>query len=126
MAYYIEEFKSTEDIISQYATPADALKDAEVLLAWYGYGSYYGSSLVVFKQDGKLFEVNGSHCSCYGLEGQWKPEETSWKVLAIRNLSDECGGSDEADKALAVLVRQNLTAAEIADAFAAVKSSRRR
>jgi hypothetical protein len=28
--------------------------------------------------------VNGSHCSCHGLEGQWEPEETSMKALEHR------------------------------------------
>ena len=25
-------------------------------------------------EDEKFYEVTGSHCSCYGLEGQWDPE----------------------------------------------------
>lgn len=31
--------------------------------------------------DGKLYEVHGSHCSCYGFEGQWEPTETTGKYL---------------------------------------------
>ena len=31
-----------------------------------------------------LFEVNGSHCSCYGLEGQWDVEEINIKELEQR------------------------------------------
>jgi hypothetical protein len=26
----------------------------------------------------------GIVCSCYGLEGQWEPEETTWEALAMR------------------------------------------
>ena len=47
-------------------------KEDSILFASYGGGSYDGDALVLFEQDGKLFEVHGSHCSCYGLEGQWQ------------------------------------------------------
>jgi hypothetical protein len=99
---YIDLFKSNEDIIEQYAAPADALDNATVYLAWYQYEQYSGSSLVVYEKGGKLYEVNGGHCSCNGLEGQWEPEETSWEALGMRNL--HC---PEAQKALAVLVHEH-------------------
>ncbi len=85
---YVQEFSDNEDIISNYAAPADALEGATVYLAWYGYGSYDGQSLVVFEKNGILYEVNGSHCSCNGLEHQWKPEETSWEALAMRDMGN--------------------------------------
>jgi hypothetical protein len=101
-------FQNKEDIISQYNAPADALKGAHIYLAWYGYGSYCGCSLVVFKKDGKLWEVNGSHCSCYGLEDQWRPEETSWEALAMRTFGDDYDGNVEATQALQRLVKRYL------------------
>lgn len=58
--------------------------DEEILYASYGGGFYDGNALVLFERDGKLYEAHGSHCSCYGLEGQWAPEETSWAALAMR------------------------------------------
>jgi len=36
---------------------------------------------VLFKRGGKLYDVNGSHCSCFGLEDQWLPEETTVAAL---------------------------------------------
>jgi len=48
----------------------------EVVFAAYSCEYYEGDAFVLFIKDGKLYEVNGSHCSCYGLEGQWEPEET--------------------------------------------------
>src|ERR1035438_2426052 len=101
-------FTSREDVIKEYHAPANALDNAMVYLAWYGYGSYDGSSLVLFKKDGKLYEVNGSHCSCYGLEDQWEPVETSWEALAMRNMDDSSDGSAEANTVLAELVKKNL------------------
>lgn len=92
---YLNNFSNNADIISQFEAPADALDGAEVLLAWYGDGSYWGDSFVLFRKDGKLFEVNGSHCSCYGLEGQWEPEETTVEALEKRELYDSCDGAGE-------------------------------
>lgn len=103
MSKYLDLFTDNASIISQYNAPEDALKGATVYLAWYRYEDYSGSSLVVFKSNGKLYEVNGSHCSCNGLEGQWEPEETSWKALKMRRLYDP-----EADAALQELVKKHL------------------
>lgn len=103
---YLENFKSNADIIGQFEAPADALDGAEVLLAWYGDGSYCGSSFVLFRKDGKLYEVNGSHCSCYGLEGQWEPEETTVEALRMRDLDSYCDGGAEATVRLKDIVKQ--------------------
>lgn len=105
MASYIERFTNRDDIIKEYEAPKDALRGAKIYLAWYGYGSYCGDSLVVYEKDGKLFEVNGNHCSCYGLEGQWKPEETSWEALAKRSFYDDYDGYTEADRVMKRLVK---------------------
>ena len=101
---YVQEFSDNEDIISNYAAPSDALEGATVYLAWYGYGSYDGESLVVFEKNGILYEVNGSHCSCYGLEHQWQPEETSWEALAMRDMGSYSSGEQEAGAILKELV----------------------
>lgn len=108
MGKYISEFKNKTSIVEQYRAPKDALRGAVVHLAWYGYGSYEGSSLVIFEKDGKLYEVNGSHCSCYGLEGQWEPEETNWKALEMREFYGGYDGSGDATKLLKKLCRTYL------------------
>lgn len=59
-------------------------KGKKVLFASYSYQDYSGDAFVLFCENGKLFEVNGSHCSCYGLEGQWTPEEVVLKELENR------------------------------------------
>ena len=68
-------------LISDFDIEESALEGIDILLASYTYEYYSGSALVVFRKDGELYEVNGSHCSCYGLEGQWEPEETSVEAL---------------------------------------------
>src|SRR5206468_12825659 len=105
MYEYVQNFKNNEDIISEYAAPHDALDGATIHLAWYGYGCYCGESLVVYEQNGKLYEVNGNHCSCSGLEGQWNPEETSWAALAKRQLDNYCDGSRDAQTQLTNVCR---------------------
>jgi hypothetical protein len=62
-------------------------KGFEILLASYAYENYSGDAFVLARKDGKLYEVNGGHCSCYGLEGQWAPEETT--IAALRHRLDE-------------------------------------
>lgn len=105
---FLTNFADVEDIVREYGGSAAAdLAGAEVLLAWYGYGSYCGSSFVLYEKDGKLYEVNGSHCSCMGLEGQWEPEETSWAALAMRQFyADECDGSGEMKELVEKLAKE--------------------
>lgn len=75
--------------------------DEEVLFASYDGGSHEGYALVVWQRDGKLYEVNASHCSCYGLDGKWDPEETSLDALRIR---DPYGLGADASRAFDQLV----------------------
>lgn len=47
-----------------------------LLYADYTYEDYSGDAYVLGydKEKKQFFEVHGSHCSCYGLEGQWDEE----------------------------------------------------
>lgn len=81
---FLEDFSDEQDVIRAFDLNENELNGAYVLLAWYGGGGYDGSAFVLFERDGKLYEVNGGHCSCYGLEGQWDPEETSAEALIHR------------------------------------------
>jgi hypothetical protein len=73
--------KGQEQMLQDFGIKEDALVGAEVLLASYTYEDYSGSAFVLFRRDGKLYEVNGSHCSCFGLEsdGAWTDEKTQWQ-----------------------------------------------
>lgn len=60
------------------------LDDMVVLIAYESVGNYDCDSFFLIQdQEGNFYEVNGSHCSCYGFEGQWFPEETS--IAAIHH-----------------------------------------
>lgn len=51
------------------------IPEPEYIWAVYGGGSYDGAALVVFYADDRWQVVEGSHCSCYGLEDQWEPKD---------------------------------------------------
>ena len=81
-------WNSLGEMLQDFA--ADASRDIvphapeHVLWADYWQEFYEGTAFVVFTSGGMLYEVHGSHCSCYGLEDQWEPEETTIEALAMR------------------------------------------
>lgn len=107
---FIQEFKSINDMYDNFKDErvwAD-LNGSMLHAAWYGYGDSSGESFVLYEKDGVLYENNASHCSCFGLEGQWAPERTSWPVLAGRDLRSSSDGAYEAHRRLQEIVQQQL------------------
>lgn len=90
----------------QFVVADDFPTDDEILVANYETPPYEGYAFVLYTRDGRLFEVNASHCSCYGLEGQWQPEETSWESLLMRPASGYNGFSQDVVERLKVLAQQ--------------------
>lgn len=78
---FLNDWSSKEGLERDFET---SLADVNVLFASYSYQDYTGDAFVLFEKDGKLYEVNGGHCSCMGLEGQWEPEETNIQALKHR------------------------------------------
>lgn len=74
------------------------LNGCEVLLAYYSAEGYEGTAFVLFRRDGELYEVHGSHCSCYGLEGQWEPEVVDLDEMWHRLNEGACGKGEWADE----------------------------
>ena len=85
--YLGEYFHSADDVRREFAV-ADGVafpRDDQIIVAAYEYEDYSGSAWVLFRgDDGELYEVNGGHCSCNGLEGQWEPERTSIEAIRLR------------------------------------------
>jgi len=75
----------------QMKAAIEAWSPINILLASYGYEDYSGGAFVLFERDGKLYEVHGSHCSCFGLEGQFEPEETTLESLEHRLVNGKLG-----------------------------------
>ncbi len=69
---YHGSFKNWDDVTSHFE-----MSMSEPTLVWadYDLGGYDGSALIVYMNEGKWYQVNASHCSCYGLEDQFQPEE---------------------------------------------------
>lgn len=66
-------------------------KEPRFVFAIYDTPPYEGYADVLFSEDGKeIFHASGSHCSCFGLEGQWKPEQMP--VEAIIKEADSSWG----------------------------------
>lgn len=90
MKVYFDYFKDQGDMVSNFSISEEQLDGVEILYASYDAQDYEGGAHVIFRKEGKIYEVNGSHCSCYGLEGQWEPEETSVIALLSRpNVSED-------------------------------------
>lgn len=78
---YQDNFTCWTDV--QQAFDMKQAEPDEVLLAQYETPSYEGYAMVVYYDKGSYYVVDGSHCSCYGLEGQWEPIEYETKELVI-------------------------------------------
>lgn len=92
---YLEDFSSWEEVISAYQL-SDHKTEPKYVLASYSVGGYEGSSIVIFGDSiDNLSFVHGSHCSCYGLEGQWDPEDTPLKSLIHMASEGEMYGIDK-------------------------------
>ena len=84
---FVEGWNNKYDMMSDFQMDPHELVGAKILYASYSTGDYCGNCDVVFRRNRKLYHVEGSHCSCFGLEGQWSPVETN--ELALYKT---CGG----------------------------------
>lgn len=79
---FLHDWDNVDNLVSDFES--EEPRHVEILLASYTYEDYSGNAFVLFRKGTKLYEVNGGHCSCYGLEGQWEPEETNAEALRHR------------------------------------------
>lgn len=77
-------FSGVQELIKEFEISESELDGAEIILAYYSYEDYSGEAFVLFRQVGHYYEVNASHCSCFGLEGQWNPEQTTLEAIVHR------------------------------------------
>lgn len=82
MNLYYGDFNSKQDVANSFNVSLDS--NLNILYAEYSNEDYSGNATVIFEQNGKLFEVHGSHCSCYGLDGQWSPESCTVEDVIAR------------------------------------------
>ena len=106
------EFSSARSVCEAFAI--DRI-DGHILFAVYEHESYTGQATVILVNQGKLWLVEGNHCSCYGLEDQFKPEEISFSALL--HIAENGNGllsqfKDKVVEALWVYETYNLAKAE--------------
>ena len=78
-------WEDAEHMVGDFGEDLDVLEGYRVIVATYDTGDYSGDAFVLLvKDDGTYYEVNGSHCSCYGLENQWSLEEVNEAALKVR------------------------------------------
>lgn len=75
---YEGSFETEKDVLDAFNISSI---DGHILYADYQEGGYEGNAEVVFLRDKKIYYVSSSHCSCYGLEGTWEPEELTEKMI---------------------------------------------
>lgn len=90
----IRGFENSDDVFAQFEE--SKVKNIKIVFACYEQEDYEGRVIVFFydSKTRKYFQTYGSHCSCYGLEGQWTwNDEINFKELENRldkgNLYDD-------------------------------------
>lgn len=87
-------------IACQFEMDVKDLERFAVLIGYISVGDWgCDSSAYFLLQDhktGVYYETFGSHCSCYGFEGQWEPEEADLKYLKSEHFYLPTGEYDEA------------------------------
>lgn len=84
---FLHLFKNKEDVMNTFYIT----EIKNILFASYGVDNYSGDAWVLFEENGKLYEVNASHCSCDGLHGQWEAEEVVLIELKNRLINGTLG-----------------------------------
>ena len=79
---YENSFCSKEDVASHFCIELG--DEVHIVYAEYDCPPYEGYAFVLCIINNRLYEVHGSHCSCFGLENQWELEEVDIESLAYR------------------------------------------
>lgn len=74
MREYRLDFPNWAEVVERFGAPCPKREPAHVF-AIYHTPDLDGSALVIVRRRGKFLVVEGSHCSCYGLDSQWIPTE---------------------------------------------------
>lgn len=92
---YKEEFIGFDDIKDLcYQFKSFEPDKVQIIFAIYNIEDYSGEAYILFRKCNEdrsftLYEVHASHCSCCGLEGEWKPEEIDlYTFLGVIKMRD--------------------------------------
>lgn len=79
MEVYRGSFDSWADVQREFQM--DVPEPDDVIYAEYDTPCYDGYANVIYRNGDRYYWAYGSHCSCYGLEEQWDPEEYDGRSL---------------------------------------------
>lgn len=103
--------------------PSKIEEPDEIIYAEYGTEGYEGQADVLFWDLGKFWYVSGSHCSCYGLEDQWNPEEYTPETLKGQIERASYGFfKDQKELIMATIEKFSSPLGELAARYAAVET----
>ena len=81
MNKYLGDWDCREDLENDFEIKLN--EDINIIVACYV--NYSGQAIVLFERNNKVYFVEGSHCSCYGLEGQWNEEEVNKEFINLKS-----------------------------------------
>ncbi len=109
----MKENEAIASLYKDFNVPASRQDVSRLVVAYMSVGAWGCDSdaFIVYKaKNGKFYEVHGSHCSCYGFEGQWEPELVE-DFTVFANRSDYMlagGGYDDDQEKNAIGIRRVL------------------
>jgi hypothetical protein len=89
-------------LVNEYEAEPGIVDDLEILIGYESVGDWGCDSSSYFllknKISDELFEIHGSHCSCYGFENQFDLEPMTLEAIKLRSYLFNTGGYDTESK----------------------------
>ena len=88
---FVDGFQDRYDVAREFSVPVEEFDEYEILIAIYDLSEAYSGDayVLMYRKDAGLYEAHGSHCSCYGLEGQFEPESVPVEALRKRIVDND-------------------------------------
>lgn len=92
----MSEAEALSKVAKEFKVSEPDMKVKRLLIAYLEENNYDGSAWFLYVGlDDCLYEVNASHCSCYGFEDQWEPSLSSWTYLTSKHYKVPFYGPDK-------------------------------
>ena len=79
---YIDLFSDWSEVKRNFSRDVPEIEPKYVYASYTETSDYSWDAFVVIGNNKRDFQVvEGGHCSCYGLEGQWEPTDMGFKAL---------------------------------------------
>lgn len=99
-----------ETMMRDFNISEETLAGVDIVLASYTFQVYDGEALVIFERDGEMYLVEGAHCSCFDLEGQWDEELINVEFLEHKlnngRFDSNLEGDEEVKRVIAKYIKE--------------------